>query len=145
MPFLVMWLILGVVFCTAEIFVPSFFIFWFGIGAFAAAISAFWSDFIIQIVIFITVSAVLLIFTRPIVLKLFMRHDSPKKINIDDIIGKRALVVERIDELENTGKVKVNGEIWRAMTSDDSTVEIGNYVKILKVEGTLLKVEREEK
>jgi len=145
MSFVVMWLVLGVIFCTAEIFIPSFFIFWFGLGAFAASVFAFFTGFVIQIVIFITVSAVLLIFTRPIVLKVLMRHDSPQKINIDDIIGKRAIVIERIDALENTGKVKVNGEVWRAMTSDNSTVEIGNYVKILKVEGTLLKVEKEEK
>ncbi len=143
MTLFVIWVILGVVLCAAEIFIPSFFIFWFGLGAFASAIASIWVNFVIQLVIFITVSAVLLVFTRPIVLKLLLRHESPKKINIDEIIGKKAIVVQPIKPLEDSGRVKINGEIWRAITIDGSSVEAGEYVKILKVEGTLLKVKKE--
>ncbi|WP_036225962.1 NfeD family protein [Mesoaciditoga lauensis] len=143
MGFLAMWIVLGLVLCTAEIFIPSFFIFWFGLGAFAAGIVSIFFGFVIQLVIFITVSALLVIFTRPIVLNILLRHESPKKINIDEIIGKKAIVIEHINPLEDTGKVKINGEIWRAMTVDGSSVEIGNYVKIVRVEGTLLKVKKE--
>jgi membrane protein implicated in regulation of membrane protease activity len=144
MSFFVAWIVLGLILCAAEIFVPSFFIFWFGLGAFTAGVFSLFFGFTVQIVIFITVSAVLLVFTRPIVLKLLLRHESPKKINIDDIIGKKALVIEPINPLEDTGKVKINGEIWRAATDDGSSVETGIYVKILSVEGTLLKVKKEE-
>ncbi len=143
MGFFVSWVILGFALCAAEIFVPSFFIFWFGLGAFAAGFVSLFFGVTTQIVIFITVSAVLLIFTRPIVLKTLLRHDSPKKINIDDIIGKKAVVVKKIDPVSGSGMVKINGEIWRAASADGKEVEVGEYVKILKVEGTLLKVEKE--
>ncbi len=143
MGFFAAWIILGFVLCAAEIFIPSFFIFWFGLGAFAAAFVSFFFGMTTQITVFIVVSAVLLIFTRPIVLKTLLRHDSPKKINIDDIIGKRAIVVKKIDPASGGGMIKINGELWRAASADGKEVEVGEYVKILKVEGTLLKVEKE--
>ncbi len=143
MIYLVTWIVLGLVLCAAEIFIPSFFIFWFGLGAFAAAVASIFLGLTFQIVIFITVSAVLLIFTRPIVMKTLLKKGSSRKINIDEIVGKRAMVVERIDPVEGTGMVKVNGELWRALTEDNSVVTVGEYVTILKVEGTLLKVKKE--
>ncbi len=143
MIYLVTWIVLGLVLCAAEIFIPSFFIFWFGLGAFAAAVASIFLGLTFQIVIFITVSAVLLIFTRPIVMKTLLKKGSSRKINIDEIIGKRAMVVERVDPVEGTGMVKVNGELWRALTEDSSVVSVGEYVTILKVEGTLLKVKKE--
>lgn len=139
----VTWIVLGLVLCAAEIFIPSFFIFWFGLGAFAAAGASFFLDLTFQIVIFIAVSAVLLIFTRPIVMKTLLKKGSSRKINIDEIVGKRAMVVERVDPIKGTGMVKINGELWRALTEDNSTVNVGDYVTILRVEGTLLKVKKE--
>ncbi len=141
---LVFWIFLGALMCITEIFIPTFFLFWFGLGAFAAAITSLFADLIIQIVVFIVVSAVLVIFTRPIALKVLQRKDSPRQISIDEIIGKRALVIETIDVEKNTGKVKINGDVWRAITVDNSKVMINDYVIILKVEGTKLVVRREE-
>jgi len=123
---------------------PTFFLFWFGLGAFAAAITSLFADLIIQIIVFIIVSAVLVIFTRPLAIKVLQRKDSPRKINIDEIVGKSALVIETIDFEKNKGKVKVDGDIWRAVTEDRSTVNIDDYVIILKVEGTKLIVRKEE-
>ncbi len=142
---LIFWIFLGALMCVTEIFMPTFFLFWFGLGAFAAAITSFFADLIIQIVVFIAVSAVLVIFTRPLAIKVLQRKDSPRKISIDEIVGERALVIETIDFEKNRGKVKVNGDVWRAFTEDGSTVNINDYVVILKVEGTKLIVRKEEK
>ncbi len=141
---LIFWIFLGALMCVTEIFMPTFFLFWFGLGAFAAAITSLFADLIIQIIVFIIVSAVLVIFTRPLAIKVLQRKDSPRKINIDEIVGKSALVIETIDFEKNKGKVKVDGDIWRAVTEDRSTVNIDDYVIILKVEGTKLIVRKEE-
>ena len=143
MIYFVTWIVSGLVLCAAEIFIPSFFIFWFGLGAFAAAVTSLFLGLTFQIVVFIAVSSVLLIFTRPIVMKTLLKKGSSRKINIDEIVGKRAMVVERVDPIEGTGMVKINGELWRTLTEDNSTVNVGDYVTILKVEGTLLKVKKE--
>ena len=144
MIYLISWIILGLILCAAEIFIPSFFIFWFGIGAFAAAGASFFVGLTFQIVIFIAVATVLLMFTRPIVMKTLLKKSSTRKINIDEIVGKRAMVVERVNPIEGKGMVKINGELWRALTEDNSVVNVGDYVTILKVEGTLLKVKKED-
>ena len=45
-----------------------------------------------------------------------------------------------IDNLNSTGKVKVNGELWSAIS--DSNIEKGETIKVLSVNGVKLKVEK---
>ncbi len=142
---LLFWIIVGVLTSATEIFIPTFFLFWFGLGAFAAAISSLFVDLMVQIIIFIVVSAILVIFTRPLALKVLQRKDSPRKISIDEIIGQRALVIETIDRQKGKGKIKINGDIWRAITDDGSIIDINSYVTILRIEGTKTVVRKEDK
>ncbi len=142
--FLIFWIVLGIALSVAEIFIPTFFLFWFGLGAFAAAIVSIFYGLVFQLIAFVVASALLLIFTRPIAVKMLLRKESPREINIDAIVGKRAEVVKRIDPLSGTGMVKINGELWRAVTEDNSVVEVENYVLIQRVDGTKLIVKREE-
>ena len=142
--FLIFWIVLGIALSVAEIFIPTFFLFWFGLGAFAAAVVSIFYGLVFQLIAFVVASALLLIFTRPIAVKMLLRKESPREINIDAIVGKRAEVVKRIDPLSGTGMVKINGELWRAVTEDNSVVEVENYVLIQRVDGTKLIVKREE-
>ena len=137
------WIIVGVVFLVLEIISPTFFYMWFGIAGFISAISSIWLDFYWQLAIFVLSSAILLYLTRPIAKKLHEK-EPPKKIHLDEIIGKEALVIERIDNSAGKGLVKVDGDIWRAFSSDDSIIEKGEKVRVLKVEGAHLVVEKME-
>ncbi|KAF2957441.1 hypothetical protein AS159_07130 [Thermotoga sp. Ku-13t] len=140
----VFWLILGVILVVAEILTPTFFFFWFALGAFAAAGVSFLSGTIMQLVTFMGVSAALVLLTRPLAKKL--TKSETRKIYIDEIIGKEAIVVETIDNKQSKGLVKVNGEIWRAYSeSDDTTIEEGEKVTILKVEGAHVVVRKIER
>ena len=141
---MISWIIIGVVFLIAEMMVPAFFYMWFGIGAFVAAVSAVWLGFLWQLSIFLVSSAVLLALTRPFTRKI-QEYEPPKKIHIEDIIGKEAVVVETIDNNAGRGIIKINGDMWRAFSNDDSQViEKGEKVRILKVEGSHLVVEKLE-
>ncbi len=142
--FLIFWIVLGIALSVAEIFIPTFFLFWFGLGAFAAAVVSIFYGLVFQLIAFVVASALLLIFTRPIAVKMLLRKESPREINIDAIVGKRAEVVKRIDPLSGTGMVKINGELWRAVTEDNSVVEVENYVLIQRVDGTKLIVKKEK-
>lgn len=140
----VFWLILGVILVVAEILTPTFFFFWFALGAFAAAGVSFLSGTIMQLVTFMGVSAVLVLLTRPLAKKL--TKSETRKIHIDEIIGKEAIVVETIDNKQSKGLVKVDGEIWRAYSeSGDTTIEEGQKVMILKVEGAHVVVRKIER
>lgn len=134
------WIVLGVILSVAEILTPTFFIFWFGLGAFAAAIVAVWGGTIVQIATFVVSSAVLVILSRPIAKKL--AGEPSRKIHVDDIVGKEAMVYETIDNLKGRGVVKVNGDLWRAVSSKDEVIERGEKVRIIKVEGAHVVVER---
>ncbi len=141
---MISWIVIGVVFFIIEITTPTFFYMWFGIGAFIAAVSSVWLGFLWQLSIFLISSAVLLALTRPIA-KRIQKPESPRKINVEDIVGKEAVVVETINNLSGKGIVKINGDMWRAFSKDDSTViEEGEKVRIIKVEGAHLVVEKVE-
>ncbi|MFN4189794.1 MAG: NfeD family protein [Pseudothermotoga sp.] len=138
-PFVV-WLILGVIFIIGEILTPTFFLFWFGIGAFVASAISVAFGTLIQVVSFIVVSGLLVILTRPLTKKL--TKEQPRKIHIDEIIGKIGSVIETIDNEQGKGLVKINGDMWRAYSNDDSIIQEGEKVKILKVEGAHVIVEK---
>ncbi|WP_372590099.1 NfeD family protein [Fervidobacterium thailandense] len=139
------WIVLGVVLMVIEIFTPTFFVFWFGLGSLAAAIVAyFWENTIVELLTFIIVSGALVLSTRKLAKKI--TGEQPRSINVDEIVGKEALVIERIDNKAGTGIVKVNGDMWRAMADDDDAqYEKGQKVVILKVEGAHVVVKSVEK
>lgn len=138
-PFVV-WLIFGVIFVIGEILTPTFFLFWFGIGAFVASAVSITFGTLVQVITFIVVSGLLVILTRPLTKKL--TKEQPRKIHIDEIIGKIGSVIETIDNEQGKGLVKINGDMWRAYSNDDSIIQEGERVKILKVEGAHVIVER---
>lgn len=129
------WIILGVALMVIEIFTPTFFVFWFGLGSLAAAVVAYvWPNTLFELLTFIVVSGVLVLSTRHLAKRI--TGEQARSINVDEIVGKSALVIEKISNRDGTGLVKINGDLWRAMASDDSLeFEKGTKVKILKVEG----------
>ena len=112
---------------------------WFAGGALAAAIAAGIGIGIVpQLLLFFCVSLVLLFFTRPAALKL-MRKDT-EKTN-----GKKAVVIQKINNLAQTGQVRINDIEWMARTSDDSvTIPVDTVVIIKAVHGVKLIVEPKE-
>jgi len=74
------------------------------------------------------VSAILVLSTRRLAKKL--SGEQIRSINVDDIVGKEALVIERVDNKAGTaGVVKVNGDMWRAVSFDDNiTFERENWL-----------------
>lgn len=134
------WLIVAGICFVIESFTIGFLVFWFGIGALAALVaSLFISNIWIQSLIFIIVSSLLLIFTKPLVKK-FVKEKDTIPTNVYSIIGKEGIVVESIDTINGVGKVKVNGELWSATSLEN--IEKGTKVKVLKVNGVKLEVEK---
>ena len=134
------WLVLSGICLIIESFTLGFFVFWFSIGAlFALIVSLFTTNIVIQSVVFIVSSTILLLLTKPLIKK-FVKAPKTKTTNVYSIIGKEGIVLESIDNLNSTGKVKVNGELWSAIS--DSNIEKGETIKVLSVNGVKLKVEK---
>lgn len=141
LPMWAIWLILCGVFLLIEIFTVSFLMFWPGIGAFLAFIASILDfSFGVQIGVFAISTALMLIFMKPLVSKLFKTKDVP--MNSNAIIGKQAIVIKEIDNLNSKGQVKVNGELWSALSIDNTIIEENSTVEITAIDGVKLKVKK---
>lgn len=134
------WVLIAGFCFVIESFTVGFFIFWFGIGALIALISSFFiSNPFIQSIIFIISSSLLLLLTKPLV-KRFVKDNELKPTNVYGIIGKEGIVLEDIKSLDSTGKVKVNGELWSAIS--DTDIEKNSKIKVISIDGVKAKVEK---
>ena len=116
------WLILFVVLLIAEISTLGLVAIWFAGGAFIS----FWLsvagvvDWTGQLFVFVFVSFLLLLTTRPIAAKYLNRNTT--KTNVEGLIGRTVKVSETIDNLNETGHVLINGVEWLARAEHDSMV-----------------------
>ena len=117
---------------------------WFAAGAFvAAAVALFGCPFSVQIVAFVVVSVLCLVFTRPIA-KRFL-NDKTEKTNADSVIGCTGVVTEDIDNLLAKGQVLVKGQYWTARAEEDgklikegSIIREGAKVTVKEISGVTL-------
>ena len=113
------WLIIFIVLIVIELLTMGLTTIWFAGGALAALLmSVLGFGMPVQVVVFIIVSVLLLVLTRPIAVKYF--NQNRQKTNVESLIGQQALVLEDVDTLHASGQVKVNGQIWSAKTEEMS-------------------------
>lgn len=139
----IMWLILLACFLVVEAITVGLTTIWFAGGALVAAIaSGLGAGILIQWVLFLIVSLALLIFTRPMAVR-YMNKGVPKT-NVNSLIGERAVVIQKINNLEQTGQVRINDIEWMARTSSDEvTIPEHAIVTIEDVQGVKLIVKKE--
>lgn len=114
---------------------------WFAIGAFFSMLLAIFVDnFLIQLLVFIVVSIISLLITKPLVNK-FKKNDV-EPTNVDRVIGKKAEVIKKITP-DEYGEVKVLGSIWTA--TSDTVLNVSDKAVVKKIDGVKLVVEKEEK
>lgn len=138
----VLWLIAMIVLLIIEAVVPGLISIWFALGALAALVAAlFHAPFWLQVVWFLVVSILTLLLTRPFVKKYVNNRVTPT--NADMVIGKEAVVTEAIDNLQEKGAVRLDGKIWTARMADENAgAEVGETVRILRIEGVKLITEK---
>lgn len=137
------WLALMIVFLIMEAATVQLISTWFAVGALAAMIvSMLGAEVWLQIVVFLTLSIVLLILLWPLVRK----HLKPKMVatNADALVGRICIVTEAIDPLEG-GRVKLGDVTWSARSENGECVSVGKQVKILKIQGAKVIVEQVKK
>ncbi len=130
----IFWLLLTVVLIIIEAATPMLVCIWSAIGALAACvIAALGTPLWLQIVIFVAISVVLIILTRPLAKK----YVTKKAIatNADRVIGAEGIVIQKIDSIENSGQIKVLGQVWSAKSENGEIVETGAHVTITALEG----------
>ena len=112
---------------------------WFVLGGIAALVTSIFTDAIwIQLTVFVAVSLVSLLVTRPLVKKVmsFKKEDT----NADRYVGKTGIVAETICNEEGKGQVNISGNIWTARSMDQSVIPKGSFVMVDAIEGVKLVV-----
>ena len=133
----VIWAVLIVAFAVLEGITTQLVSIWFVLGAIAALIAQLCGASItVQVIVFIGVSVVALLITRPIVKKKL--NVQIEKTNADRCIGKEGVVTETIDNLTPSGQVKTDGKVWTARSADGSVIPEGTIVTVEKIDGVKL-------
>ena len=141
MNLMTIWLIVFVACIVIEIITMGLTTIWFAGGALIAAVgAALNAPLWLQIVLFVAVSLVLLYFTRPIAVKYF--NKDRVRTNAESLVGKQAIVISEIDNLQGIGQVTVGGQEWSARTTIEGiTLPVGSVVIVRAISGVKLMVE----
>ena len=133
-PMSTVWLALLIVFLVGEGATAAVTTIWFAAGALVAMVAAFLgAEIWLQSTLFGVVSVVLLLALRPFIKK----YINPKhtRTNIDAVIGSEGIVIEKIDNLAGTGRVKLGGMEWAARSTSGEIIEAGAVIKADRIEG----------
>lgn len=138
------WLAVLVVCVGIEIATMGLTTIWFAGGALVSAIlAALNAPLWLQIVAFFVVSLILLYLTRPVAVKYF--NKDRVKTNVESLIGRQAIVISEIDNLQGIGQVTVGGQEWSARSvKDDVQLPVGSVVVVRSVSGVKLIVEEKD-
>lgn len=134
---LIIWGILCVILFTAEALTCQLISIWFGVGSLAAFFTAlFGGGLTAQLIMFIAVSAALLILTRPFLKKLMVGKTEATNADLD--IGECATILEEVDPAAGTGRARRNGIDWIAVSADGESIPVGTTVVIKQIQGAKL-------
>lgn len=135
------WLCIIIVAIIVEAITMGLTTIWFAIGGIVAMLLGYMNASIpVQILAFIVISIVLLIYTRPIAVRWL--KIGKERTNVDSLIGKTGIVTVAIEDLDAKGQVKVAGQIWSAKTINGESIDKDTVIKVIGIKGVKLIVQR---
>lgn len=137
----ILWLIIVILLTFLEVITINLVSIWFIASALVSLFLSFMIDsFYIEFAVFVLLGLVLMLITRPILLKKMPRKDV--KTNLDRVIGTEGIVTEEIAK-HKIGEVKVDGKHWSAIS--DTKIEVGATIIVESIDGVKLCVRKGEK
>jgi len=131
----IIWLIVACVFGVGEMLTNGFFLAPFAAGGLLAAAVDLTGSEVAAVVTFVVATVLTLALIRPVVMRRI--HPGPGlRTGAAALIGRHAVVLERIANGEGGGRVRIDGEIWSARSLDDDLViEAGTRVEVVDIHG----------
>jgi membrane protein implicated in regulation of membrane protease activity len=131
------WVIAACGFAVGEMHLATgFFLAPFALGAAVAAVVALvGAGSLISLICFIGVALAALAVVRPMALR-HMKVPPRLRTGAAALVGKQAVVLERIANDEGMGSVRIDGEVWTARSyNDDEVIERGTKVDVVDIKG----------
>ncbi len=140
----VVWLVILVTLVVIELATMGLTTVWFAGGALVAALASLLRlPIFVQVILFLVTSGLLLYFTRPLAVKYF--NKDRVRTNAESLVGRQAIVISEIDNLQGIGQVSVGGMEWTARSKrDDTPLPVGAVVIVLAINGVKLIVEEKK-
>lgn len=137
------WVIIALVFVIVEMFTTGFAVMCISFGClFGAVASALDWELKWQLLVFAVGTCLAFITVRPLVYKLFYKKEQEVKTNVDALVGRRAIVTERIGGDLYAGRVKIDGDDWKAISTDAQPIEVGEAVEVTAINSVILTVKK---
>ena len=135
-----MWVAFAIVCLILELTAGDFFILCFSVGAVFAAISAaIGLNGYVQLVVFVLFTLISLFWVRPFAKRYLHRGEDARVSNADALIGRQGRVVETV-KAGGYGRVQIDGDIWKAITSSETDIPEGKNVTVIGRESTIITV-----
>ncbi|MDO4744233.1 MAG: NfeD family protein [Clostridia bacterium] len=136
----IFWIMLAVVFGIIEACTANLTTVWMAIAAMLVAVfAALGMGAAAQPIAFVAIAAVLVVLTRPLAKRVLGKK--AVATNADRIISQKGIVTEKIDPIENSGRVKVMGQSWAAKSESGEAIAEGTEVTVKRLEGVSAVVE----
>lgn len=136
----ILWLIAAAVFCAVEAATVGIVSLWFAGGALAAMVTSLLGGALwLQVTVFLAASAALLVAFRPFVRKVIAPGIT--QTNANAMVGRQALLTEAVDNLKETGALRLDGKEWSVRSETGETLPEGTLVTVVRLEGVRLYVE----
>ena len=134
------WFWMAIILTVVEIETMGLISVWFVFGSIVAGIaSIFISSVLIQAIIFIAVSALLMILLRQMAVNSF-RNKTVRKNNIEELADLPCQIVKEVVG-SNYGEIKLQGKIWRCLSESKRNYQEGDEPNVLRVEGNTIILE----
>jgi membrane protein implicated in regulation of membrane protease activity len=134
------WILVAIICGAIEIFTVGFWFLWLAIAAVAVALLVQFGilpTLEIQLLVFAIFTLLLIVFTRPLIMKFVKSNDTVS--NVKALIGQHGVTITSIAPMQ-FGQVKVNGEIWTAVSEEE--LEENTRIEIMGIDGVKLLVKR---
>lgn len=136
-----LWIIAALILFIVEIISSGFAVICLAIGALCGALASAFSDNPkIQLLWFAVGTFIAFIAVRPILLKYFHKKENDPT-NAEGLVGRTAIVCEPIGA-DGTGRVKIDGDNWKAVSEDGASIGDGEQVVVTKVDSIVLTVKK---
>ena len=137
------WVIIALVFVIVEMFTTGFAVMCISFGClFGALASVLDWEFKWQLLAFAVGTALAFLTVRPLVYKFFYKKGQEIKTNVDALVGRMAIVTERIEGQLHPGRVKLDGDDWKAVSLDKEPIEVGEAVEITAINSVIVTVKK---
>lgn len=137
-----LWAVLAMVCLVLEMSSGDFYITCFGVGALCALVASLFSlPFWAQVIVFAVFSVLSIYCVRPHLVKMLDAKGEQRKSNADAIIGRVGVVSETI-KAGFYGRMKLDGDDWKAESDSTDDLPVGTKVRIIGRESIIVKVEK---